>query len=370
MLPRRSDAPHPVDREQAVVVGPVAVGVDVPLPRGGEHRPGIDAPGGELVAAERVVVDLDPLGGLGGGPERLQVARRPERDGNRVAGAEDPGQLPEGRRQRPLRVGARHGQERLPGSQEGETLARRQAERAGEVLGEAEEDPAVDHLAVDQPVGGVGRQAAERDQFEVPLQVGDLHPEAGGELVEAAPLVVDDPGDDREEPPQPHGGVGPGHAPASGPAPARADSHRTMSARSSAGASTSAWSRRPSTNDRKASRLVTAIRNTTDPSSCRSATACPPRSASTQPAWRADTSTSASTGSSSPKRHGSSRRAEAGSNPSGRSKAPPGPASIPDSMRSARKARIASRSASNPTTYQWPLRNRIPYGSRRRGPPR
>ena len=69
-------------------------------------------------------------------PERFQVAGRAELDGHPVAGPEDPGELPEGRRQRPLRVGARHGQERLPGSQEGETLARRQAERAGEVLGD------------------------------------------------------------------------------------------------------------------------------------------------------------------------------------------------------------------------------------------
>src|SRR5207248_10940202 len=102
VLAGRPDTPDPVDPEEPVVAGPVAVGVDVPLPGGGEDRPRIDLAGRHLVTAERVVVDLDPFGGGGRGPERLEVAGRAELDRHTVPAAQYPRQLPQGRGQRSL----------------------------------------------------------------------------------------------------------------------------------------------------------------------------------------------------------------------------------------------------------------------------
>ena len=84
-----------------------------------------------------------------------------------------------------------------------------------------------------------------------------------------------------------------------------------MSARTSGGSSTSAWSRRPRTNERNPSTLVTAMRRTIDPSGRRASMASSPTASTAQAAWSASTSRRTAAGSPSPNCHGARSRAGA-----------------------------------------------------------
>ena len=82
-LPGRLDRADPVDAEHALVARAVAVRADVPLAGREEHDLGVDAPGRQLVAAGRPVLDLDALGDARprrGSPRAGRVRRRRRRD--------------------------------------------------------------------------------------------------------------------------------------------------------------------------------------------------------------------------------------------------------------------------------------------------
>ena len=70
-----------------------------------------------------------------------------------------------------------------------------------------------------------------------------------------------DPRHERQQPPEAVAGGESAHG-------AISVSHATISPRRSGGPSTSAWSRKPSTSDRKPARLVTGTEKTTEPSGC------------------------------------------------------------------------------------------------------
>src|SRR5262249_31911291 len=197
---------------------------------------------------------------------------------------------------------SRHRQQRPPRGQERQPLFGRQAQRAVEVLGEADPDVAVDDLDLDEAIRRVGREPAQREQLEVALELILRHAEAGRDLGKGGAGRLCDPGYEGEDATVERAGARAHAAP-----PATASSQETISDRSSGGPTTSAASRSPSTNDRNAAVLVTGNSRTTLPSSPRSTTAPTPTCSTTAAAWEASTRTRAATASSSPYRHGSSR---------------------------------------------------------------
>jgi len=247
----RPDAIHP---EPPFGLGQMAPRAQVPLAFGREDRVRVDDATGPLVPPVDVVVDLDLFGLLGGPPERVEEPPRAELHRHPLRSAEHPGELRQRGPEGPAGVGAGNGEERPPRGQQLEALRRREAERPGEVLGETQVHGAVDDLAVDEAVRAVRREPTERDQLEVAFELGDLHPEAGGDVLQRRALVVEDPGDHGEEAAEPGGGVGAAHDAVSldavsldvagCPNDARND---VISSRSPGGASTSAWSRSPTT---------------------------------------------------------------------------------------------------------------------------
>src|SRR5205085_12036147 len=136
--------------------------------------------------------------------------------------------------------------------------------------GEADSDVAVDDLHLDETIGRVRREPAQREQPEAVLELGLGDAEAGSELLEGGAGVLGDPGDERQHASKSGACERPGaHA-----APrAIRSSQSTISARSSGGATTSAASSKPSTNERNAAVFVTGSSSTTLPSSRRSFTA-------------------------------------------------------------------------------------------------
>ena len=222
-----------------------------------EDPPRVDDACRHLVAREREVVDLDAL--VVGRPRsasRSRCVAGADVDRERTRRAERVVELRQRGRERAVGVGAGHREQRAAGGEERDAFGRREAQRSLEVLGEADLDAAVDHRHVDEPVGGVGRQPAHRQQLEVAFELALRHLEARRELGE---------GDARDG----RGSTARARARAArrGPTSGRltrvrapgdvASSHATMSARSSGGASTSAWSRRSSTHDRNAARFTT-----------------------------------------------------------------------------------------------------------------
>src|SRR5947209_20453036 len=110
-------------------------------------------------------------------------------------------------------------------------------------------------------------QAGQDQEVEVFQQLVQFAPEPGTDLADAWPILGGDPRHQRQDPAQPLGGAHAWH---------KASNHAVTSSRSSGGPSTSAWSRKPRTNVRNASRLVTGTASTTPPSGRRSATAAAP----------------------------------------------------------------------------------------------
>src|SRR5207253_1550984 len=211
------------------------------------------------------------------------------------------GELVERRGQRAALVRSRHRQECPTGRQQRQPLLRRESQRAVEVLGEADPDVAVDNLDLDQTIGRVRREPAQREQLEVVFELGLGDAEAGGDLREGGARMLGDPGHERQHPSQSRACERPGaHA-----APrAIRSSQSTISARSSGGAMTSAESSKPSTNERNAAVFVTGSSSTTPPSSRRSFTEDSPTWSTTAAACDASTRTRAATTSCSPYCHG------------------------------------------------------------------
>src|SRR5207245_1033970 len=144
-------------------------------------------------------------------------------------------------------------------------------------------------------IGCVRMQAAQEQEVEVFQQLVLCAPEPGADLADAWPILGGDPRHHRQDPAQPLGGAHAWH---------KASNHAVTSSRSSGGPSTSAWSRKPSTKERNASRLVTGTANTTLPSSRRSSTAEGPTWAIAHDAWSPSTSNRPSTAAPSPICHG------------------------------------------------------------------
>ena len=167
---------------------------DVPGAERVEHPPRVDDAGGHLVACEGVVVDLDAL--VVGCPRPAvaaswslaptSTARLPGAPSASSSFAERGGQ-------RTVVVGTGHREQRTSRGEQREALGRREAQRSFEVLGEADLDLAVDHRHVDEPVRGVRRQAAHRQQLEVAFELALGHLEPRRELGDRDAGVGQDP---------------------------------------------------------------------------------------------------------------------------------------------------------------------------------
>src|SRR5690606_24619167 len=205
---------------------------------------------------------------------------------------------------------------------------------------------------VDEGVGGVGRQPHEPDDLEVAGQLLAGDAEALADLLDGGPVLRRDPRDHGQEPLHPGGGRLGAHA--------RASSHSTISARSSGGSSTWAWSRKDRTNERNADRLVTGS-STTTASSSSATTASGPRCCTAHRAPGPSMCTRARTGGSAPSSH--APRAWPGTAVDGGSKRGRSVTSTSPWMRSRRKLRSSSRPWSYPLRYQRPRWNSRRYGS-------
>jgi hypothetical protein len=247
----------PVEPEASLTDGPVAPPGEVPLAGGGEHVPRLHRPHRALVATVGVVVDLHLAGARHALPQDGEdvLGDGAEDDLERAGGvdAEHGGDLVQRPRQGAAGVGAGDGLERGTGCHEGEALLGGEAQRPLEVVGQLDPHPAVDDVDLHEHVGGEGVHAAQEDGVQLLEQVLLADVEALAHLGEGRAVVGDHPGDEGEQPPQPVGGAGTGdrhHA-------TWARSQDTTSWRRAGGSTTSAWSSRPRTQERKASALRT-----------------------------------------------------------------------------------------------------------------
>ena len=192
-LSRRPHRLDPVDPEQPVGPGPVAVGVEVPGAERVEHPGRVDPAGRHLVAGVGVVVDLDAL--VASMASRIaarcaasptSIARRPVTPTTASSLSTAVARGPSASAPGTAEQGTGRGDER-------DALGGREPQRAFEVLGESDVDRAlVVDPHVDQPVGGVGRQPAHRQQLEVLLDLAGVDPESIGELVDGRPGMRED----------------------------------------------------------------------------------------------------------------------------------------------------------------------------------
>ena len=247
VLAGRAHRAHAVDAEEALALGAVAPPGDVPGAERVEHAPRIDDARRHLVARERVVVDLDPLVVRGRVLQSFELVARADVDreaarARRSASSSFASAVASG----PSASEPGTASSAASGGEQREAFGRCESQRSLEVLGEADLDATVDHRHVDEPVGGVRRQPAHREQLEVAFELALRHLEARRELGERDAGVREDP---RHRARARAAGAGRraggsrARPPASGRA-ATASSHATMSARSSGGDSTSAWSSR------------------------------------------------------------------------------------------------------------------------------
>ena len=112
-------------------------------------------------------------------------------------------------RQRPDdALGSRQAGTRAQGPQphhEGERLVDGEAQRSGNRVGVANEDPAVLPVGLDEVVGQVTGRAAQEEQREVGLELVGAHPELLGRALRGDPLVGQQPRHHGEQPLQPRG---------------------------------------------------------------------------------------------------------------------------------------------------------------------
>ena len=255
-----ADRSYTVDAEQPLTGRAVAPSGDVPRAERVEDPPGIDHPGRHLVAGERVVVDLELLERGDRALQAVDVVERPDVDREPPLRPQRVLELVERGRQRPRAVGAGNRQERSAGGEQREALRRHEPQWSLEVLREPDLDLAVDHRHVDEPVGGVRREAAQRQQRQITLELALGHFEALGELGDRDARVREHPRHDREHALEPRSDE-------RARAHASARNQATTSSRSSAGPNTSAWSRRSRSQLRNAARFTTGSATSTLPSS-------------------------------------------------------------------------------------------------------
>ncbi len=212
MLAGRAHRPDAVDAEEPLGLGAVAPRGDVPGAERVEHPPRVDDARRHLVAGERVVVDLDALVVGRGVLQSFELVAGADVDREAAGRAERVVELGERGRERTVGVGAGHREQRASGGEQRETFGRCEAQRSFEVLGEADLDAAVDHRHVDEPVGGVRRQSAHREQLEVAFELALGHLEARRELGEGDAGMREDPRHEREHALQPRADERAAHA--------------------------------------------------------------------------------------------------------------------------------------------------------------
>ena len=205
-----------------------------------EHANRVDPARRHLVAGVGVVVDLHFLTVAGRVAQLVEVRGTADVDDETARCAERVGQLVEGARQRSVGVGSANREHALTGSQQSEAFRRREPQRTLEVLGEPDRDAIPTQVDVDEPIGGVRRQAAELQQRELPLQLATGHPEPRGEVVEMLARAGEDPRHQREHLAQAVGREGSrAHEPSrAGVSAARVCNHCTTSSRTEGGSST------------------------------------------------------------------------------------------------------------------------------------
>jgi hypothetical protein len=105
-----------------------------------------------------------------------------------------------------VRVGPGNREQRPAGGEQRQTLFRRQAQGAVEVLGEPDPHVPVDDLHLDETVRCVGREPAHRQQLQIVLQLLLGDPESPCDLGQRGSRVIGDPGHEREHTPEPRAG--------------------------------------------------------------------------------------------------------------------------------------------------------------------
>ena len=240
---------NPVEAEGAGGLGRVAVSGEVPVTVPVAQQPGIDHPLLGPVPTQRVVAQPHLSVGLEGRCQQLplppggNVAQVDAQAAARV-GPNRAGQLGQATGQRALRVGARRGQQRRTGGEQGQVLGGRQRQRPTERLAEAHLDLVVlVDRDVDQGVRRVGVHADHEHNVEVGEQVVAIDAEALGHLGDGDARPLRHPRQDRQNASQPvAGGDAGAHGDPSCPAIAAAQTIRSLRAHSGAMISTrSRW---------------------------------------------------------------------------------------------------------------------------------
>ena len=198
---QRAHGADPVDPEAPHVTGPVAVGVQIPMPVDGGDLQWLHRARGQLVVGAGEVVDVEGLAGVRRCAHRSEGGRRVDVEPDRLAGAERGIELGQGAAQRAV-LRARHREQQAGRCRHREPLGGRQAARPGVLRREEGPDGMLGDLDLHQRVRGVRRNAAAGRELQLGHQFLLAHPEPQRGVGDRRLPHLRQPADQRQEAPE------------------------------------------------------------------------------------------------------------------------------------------------------------------------